>query len=228
MTRILWDAAGTRRYEAGIDRGVLFVDGEPGVPWNGLTSLKHSTVDSEVRRFYNDGIKYIHNVTPGEYEAELAAYTYPTQFERCNGSLEIDRGLSLDSQVRKPFGLSYRTRIGNDTRGSDYGYRIHVVYNAFASPSNADFSTIGDTATPSTFAWHLTTLPVNFPGYLPSSHFTLNSRRASSRVMTQVETILYGSPTTTPRLPLPEELYEIFLLNNNPEDTFTEFFEAAF
>lgn len=228
MPRITWNSDGTRRYETGVDRGVLFASGERPAPWNGLVSLQESNADSTVTPFYVDGIKYLNRVTPGEYVATLQAYTYPEEFEVCDGTLELANGFTISEQDRKPFDLSYRTRIGNDLVGPDFGYKLHLLFGAYAAPSAGNYASIGDGVTPQTFSWGLTTLPIHIPGFLPSSHFTLNSTRAHPTVMNQVESILYGNSSESPRMPTIPEILAIFASSDTTANTFSEFFEARF
>ncbi len=210
MPRIAWDEVGQRYYEAGVDRGVLYVADLPGVSWNGLTSVSETPSGGEERSYYLDGIKHLSSSAAEEFVATIEAFTYPPEFEACDGSEEIFDGLFATQRPRKSFGLSYRTKIGNDVDGLEHGYKIHLVYNALAAPTNRGNSTIGDAIEPENFSWSISTRPITIPGYKPSSHFVIDSRRVDPLVLTDLENILYGSDVTTAHLPTQEELFNIF------------------
>lgn len=200
MARLEWNAAGTRFYEAGVDRGVLYVDGYPGVPWNGLTSVSESPNGGDPKSFYIDGVKYLAIPSPEEFEATITAYTYPDEFEQCNGNAEPRSGMFLTHQRRKPFSFSYRTMIGNDLSESA-GYKIHIVYNALTSPTDRSNDSIKDQTDPSDFSWKITCKPPAMPGYRPTSHVVLDTRSTDPSVISTVEDILYGTDTDQARLP---------------------------
>lgn len=210
MTRLAWNVVGSRFYEAGLDRGVLYVDELPGVPWIGLTEVAERSSGGESRPYYLDGVKYLNEVSAEEFEATISAYTYPDEFAQCDGSASARPGLIVTMQRRKKFGLSYRTKVGNDLDGVDYAYKIHLVYNAVAYPSDRGYATLQDTAEPIDFSWDISTQPTTTPGYKPTAHIVIDSRTTAGIVLEAVENILYGTDTTPPRLPSFSELVSIF------------------
>lgn len=200
MARLDWNAAGTRFYEAGVDRGVLYVDGYPGVPWNGLTSVNESPSGGDSKSFYLDGVKYLAVTSPEEFEGTVTAFTYPDEFAQCDGTTQPRSGLYLTHQRRKSFSLSYRTMIGNDQTES-LGYKIHIVYNALASPSERSNDTLKEQSDPNDFSWKITCKPPLMNGYRPTSHVVLDTRTTDPSVISAVEDILYGTDTDQARLP---------------------------
>ena len=209
MTRIGWNAVGSRMFEAGVDRGVLFVDGSPGVPWNGLTSVVESPSGGEVKSYYIDGVKYLAVPSPEEFEGTLNAFIYPDEFAPCNGFGEPRSGLFLTHQRRKRFSFSYRTMIGNEVTES-HGYKIHIIYNALASPSERNNQSYSDRIEPNDFSWKITCVPPPMQHYRPTSHVVLDSRTTDASVMSAVEDILYGTDADSPRLPTLDELIAVY------------------
>lgn len=208
MTQLSWGNPGERRYESGVDRGVLYVD--TAVPWNGLISVNQGTEGGDVIPYYMDGVKYRNRVIREEFTATLEAFTYPDEFEECDGTALLEEVFSVSQQERREFGLSYRTKIGNDTEGLDHGYKIHLVYNALATPSQKAFNTLNDTPEPSNFSWDLTTRPVPVPGLAYSAHITINTTKLDPLVVQIIENELYGTLTTDGSLISPERLAEIY------------------
>lgn len=229
MSKIIWDAVGSRKYETGIDRGVLYVDGQPGVPWNGLTSISESSGSSSAgssKSFYVDGEKYLNLDPREEYQATLTAYTYPEEFEPCNGDVAVRPGLFVTKQKRVSFGLCYRTMIGNDLSDT-YGYKLHLIYNLTASPANKSYKTVTGNTQLDDFSWTLTSLPPVMAGYRRTAHIILTSTELDDVVLSGIEDILYGSTTSVSRLPTLSELSDIIDTNNaltvvdNGDGTFT-------
>lgn len=210
MASIVWGAVGERLYHDGVDRGVLYVANKPGVPWNGLIAVTETPSGGEERPYYIDGFKHLNLSGVEEFAATIEAYTYPNEFEACDGSEEIFNGLFLTQRPRQSFGLSYRTKIGNDVSGLEHGYKIHLVYNALAAPSNRVNSTVDDSVNPETFNWSISTRPIFVPGYKPTSHFVVDSRFTDPLVLADLEAVLYGSDMETPHLPTQEELFNLF------------------
>lgn len=200
MTRLDWNATGTRFYEAGVDRGVLYVDGQPGIAWNGLTSIDENPSGGEGRSFYIDGVKYLNTSGFEEFQATITAFTYPDVFAQCDGSVQPRSGLFLTQQRRKSFGLSYRTKIGND-QSEDHAYKIHIIYNALAAPSGRSNATIDGSTEPTDFTWEITTRPPAISGYKRTAHVVIDSRTTDPVVLSIVEDILYGTETASPSLP---------------------------
>ena len=210
MTKIDWSGVGERFFEAGIDRGVLYVDSSPGVAWIGLVNVNQSQSGGEAVARYLDGIKISNRASPEEFEGTIEAYTYPIEFERCDGTTRIDNGLRVTQQRRKSFGMTYRTKIGNDVNDSDLGYKIHVLYNLKAEPSDHGYKTLTDQTEPATFNWKITSRAVHVEGYRPSAHYVIDSRDIPTELLANVETILYGSEFEDPILPSPGELIFMF------------------
>lgn len=210
MARLTWNAIGERLFETGIDRGVLYIHGEEGVPWNGLIAVSESPTGGEVTPYYIDGIKYLNHVASEEFEATIEAYTYPEEFAQCDGTSHVANGLFATQQPKRSFGLAYRTRVGNDLKGVDHAYKIHLVYNATASPTERAHNTISDEIEPYNFTWSIVTKPPEFVGLRPTAHFVIDSRETPSDLMARITDILYGSDDLAPRLPSVPELLFIF------------------
>lgn len=212
--KIVWDATSDRVYETGLDRGVLFPANSSGgyaegVAWNGLTSVNESPSGAEPTPLYADNIKYLELMSVEEFGATIEAYTYPDEFEECDGSKSLSEGVTIGQQARKRFGLAYRTKIGNDVDGESYGYKIHLVYGALAAPSDKDYTTINDTPEAITFSWTISTTPVEIEGHKPSATLEIDSTKIDAVKLKAVEDILYGTEDTGPRLPLPSEVLTI-------------------
>lgn len=212
MARLTWDDTGKKTYETGVDHGVLYVLGEDseyetGVAWNGLVTVTESPSGAESNPQYADNIKYLDLFSNEEWGATIEAFTYPEEFEACDGSVEIAQGVYAGQQNRKTFGFSYRTLIGNDVSGTDYGYKLHLVYGAKASPSEKSRSTINDSPEAVTFSWEVTTTPISVTGHKPVAHIVINSTKADPTKLAELEKKLYGdSSAGVPTLPLPDEV----------------------
>ena len=211
MSKIVWDAIGEHTFETGVRNGVLYLkDAEGaysnGVAWNGLTSVSESPEGAEATDLYADDIKYLTLMSAENFKATIEAYTYPVEFEECDGSATIANGVVIGQQSRKPFGLCYRTAIGNDTDGNEHGYKLHIVYGCQASPSEKQYSTINDSPEAITFSWEVSTTPVNVNGKKPTATLIIDSTKADKAKLTALEAILYGSEQEEPRLPLPDEI----------------------
>lgn len=208
MAKLEWDKNGQRLYEAGVDRGVLYPQSGSGFAWNGLVAINDSSSGGENKPYYIDGLKYYSEPTGSEYKATLEAFTYPDKFDEINGSAK-DLSLSYQDQDREEFGLSYRTMVGNDTVGLEYGYKIHMVYNAIATPMESPYTTSGDPEDPANFTWGITARPERIPGRKPTSHLIWDTTKARKFKTDELESILYGTKSTAPRLPTPDELNRI-------------------
>ena len=209
--RISWDDTGKRLYETGVDRGVLYPVGLEGaygngVAWNGLTAVTESPSGAEATALYADNIKYLNLYSAEEFGATIEAYTYPDEFAVCDGSAEIEQGVTIGQQARKSFGLCYRTMLGNDVDGTDHGYKLHLIYGAMASPSEKAYASVNDSPEAIAFSWELTTTPVNVEGFKPTASLTIDSTKCDPEKLKALEGILYGSETAEPRLPLPDEI----------------------
>ena len=213
MAKIEWDKTGERLYETGVKNGVLYVQEGgtygKGVAWNGLTAVTESPSGAEATPLYADDIKYLNLLSTEEFGATIEAYTYPDEFAACDGSAALADGVMIGQQARKTFGLCYRTTIGNDTNGNDYGYKLHIIYGALAAPSEKAYATINDSPEAITFSWEVTTTPVNVTGAKPTASITIDSTKANPEKLAALEDILYGKdgePGNEPRLPLPDEI----------------------
>ena len=214
MSKLVWDNTGNRLYETGVKNGVLYVQSSSGtypkgVAWNGLTAVTESPSGAEATALYADDIKYLSLMSAEEFGATIEAYTYPEEFAACDGSASLVDGVSIGQQKRTPFGLCYRTTIGNDTDGNDHGYKLHIIYGALASPSEKAYASINDSPEAITFSWEVTTTPVSVSGFKPTASLVIDSTKADPTKLTALETILYGSDAesgTDPRLPLPDEI----------------------
>lgn len=214
MPRIKWDEVGKRFYETGVDRGVLYpqdLKGEypKGFAWNGLTAITESPTGAEPTPLYADNIKYLELMSVEEFGATIEAYTYPEEFEECDGSAEIAEGIVIGQQPRRAFGLAYRTVLGNDVDGEDHGYKLHLIYGAKASPSDKGYETINDTPDAITFSWEVTTTPVSVEGFKPTATLVIDSTKVEETKLKALEDVLYGvdgEKESGPRLPLPDEV----------------------
>ena len=220
MSRITWDNTGERYYETGVKMGVLYpiqTGGvyTKGVAWNGLTAVTESPSGAEATALYADDVKYLNLMSNEEFGATIEAYTYPDEFAECDGSAALAAGVMIGQQKRKTFGLCYRTTVGNDVDGSDYGYKLHLVYGCLAAPSEKAYATINDSPEAITFSWEVSTTPVNVSGFKPTSQITIDSTKVDETKLKNLEDILYGKDgegpaATEPKLPLPDEVAAIF------------------
>lgn len=214
MAKIVWDEVGKRYYETGVSQGVLYIQDTTGnypegVAWNGLITVNESPSGAEPTPLYADDIKYLNLMSAEEFGASIEAYTYPEEFALCDGTQELATGITVGQQARKPFGLCYKTRIGNDTDGVDHGYKLHLIYGALASPSQKSYSTINDNPDAITFSWDVKTTPVAVTGMKPTATIVIDSTKVEEANLKALEDILFGDEETEPRLPLPDEILEI-------------------
>ena len=215
MSKLIWDEDEKRTYETGVSKGVLYPvqdDGKYslGVAWNGLTAVTESPSGAEATPMYADNIKYLNLISAEEFGATVEAYTYPQEFEACDGSAEIQPGVCIGQQDRKKFGMAYRTVLGNNEKGNSYGYKVHLIYGATAAPSEKAYNTINDSPEVITFSWELSTTPVSVENMKPTASVTIDSTKVPKEKLEILEAILYGSESENPRLPLPDEIAEIF------------------
>lgn len=223
MSKLTWDNTGERYYETGVKNGVLYPiqdDGKysKGVAWNGLTAVTESPSGAEATALYADDIKYLNLISTEEFGATIEAYTYPDEFAECDGSAALADGVMIGQQKRKTFGLCYKTTVGNDVDGNDYGYKLHLIYGCLAAPSEKAYATINDSPEAITFSWEVSTTPVNVNGFKPTSQITIDSTKIAEgkkAKLTALEDILYGkdgedSEGAGPRLPLPDEVATLF------------------
>lgn len=215
MTELVWDQVGERVFETGVDHGVLYVPDSfgvysLGVTWNGLVTVTESPSGAEANPQYADNIKYLNLYSAEQFGGTIEAFTYPDEFGVCDGSVSPEQGVTVGQQGRKPFGLCYRTLLGNDTEGTDYGYKLHLVYGAMASPSEKAHGTVNESPEAITFSWEITTSPVAVPGLKPTAVITIDSTQVDPDGLAALEEILYGSEGVDPRLPLPAEVLGLF------------------
>ena len=240
MAKLVWDKAGERTYETGVDRMVLYRHDstsktfKDAVAWNGITAFNESPSGAEPTALYADNIKYLNLMSAEEYAATLEAYTYPDEFEECDGSKELAPGVMIGQQNRKLFALCYRTLLGNDQDGTDLGYKLHIVYNCLASPSERGHATVNDSPEAANPSWEISTTPMEVPGSKPTATVVIDSTKVDPDALAAFEDILYGTNATEGRLPFPDEIATIFgggvqpsvLLNRHnlnlvEDDTFT-------
>jgi hypothetical protein len=207
MTTLKWDQVGERIYRTGIDRGVLYLS-DKTVVWNGLTSVEEQP-DHETKSYYLDGTKYLQTQAPGDYIAKLKAFTFPDEFSEAAGIESSENGLSYYEQPSTSFGLSYRTRIGNDLDGTDHGYVIHVLYNLLAVTDPYAYETLNESIKPLEFTWTLSGTPPPLEGHRPTAHVSIDSTKVDPSVLQSVEDILYGSANNNPYLPSIDELTDL-------------------
>jgi hypothetical protein len=214
MAVLQWDQVGQRYYETGVDHGVLYIPNagvyDNGYAWNGLTAVTESPSGAESTALYADNIKYLNLLSIEEFGGTIEAYTYPDQFGQCDGTAAPQAGITVAQQARKTFGLSYRTRLGNDSLATEYGYKVHLVYGALAAPSEKAFNTINDSPEAIAFSWTFTTTPVLVTGLKPAAMLTVDSSKVVAANLTALTDALYGTAGTSPRLPLPDEVVTMF------------------
>lgn len=219
--KLAWDQVGDREYEAGVDRGVLYLPDatgayDTGVAWNGLVTVTEAPSGAAATPQYADNIKYLNLVSAEQFGATIDAFTYPDEFAECDGSAEPATGVQVGQQARRTFGLSYRTRVGNDVDGTDFGYKLHLVYGCLAAPSQKAYGTINDTPAALTFSWTVTTTPVEVTGLKPTASIVIDSTKVPAAALAALEDVLYGTDAvapatgTAPRLPLPDEVIAMF------------------
>ena len=224
MAKLVWDQAGQKFYETGVDHMVLFPqasDGtyEDGVAWNGITAVNQSASGGDTNDLYADNIKYLSLRAAEDYGATIEAYTYPDEFAACDGSLEIAPGVYAGQQSRRAFGYSYRTRIGNDTDGDTHGYKLHLVYNATVSPSEKSYGTVNDSPDAINFSWEVSTTPVAVgDNYKPAAHIEIDSTKADSTKLTELEDLLYGTTDDPATLPSPARVIQMMATTTTPSN----------
>lgn len=209
MTALTWDGSGTRLYETGVDRGVLYIPDSNGIyntgfAWNGLTTVTESPSGAESSAQYADNIKYLNLVSAEEFGATIEAFTYPDEFAQCDGSAVPVAGVQIGQQTRKMFGLAYRTQIGDDLVGTDKGYKLHLIYGCQAAPTEKAYSTVNDSPEAITFSWEVTTTPTAVTGYKPTAALTIDSTKVDPAKLAALELVLYGTVGVDPLLPTPD------------------------
>lgn len=211
MAKLTWDQTGERLYETGVDHGVLYLPNATGAyntgfAWNGLVSVTESPSGAEPNKQYADNRVYLNLMSAEEFGGTIEAFTYPEEFGVCDGTASPSKGLYVGQQPRKSFGLSYRTKVGNDVNGNAFGYKLHLVYGALAAPSEKAYTTVNDSPEPITFSWEFSTTPIEVPGFEPTAIITINSTEVKAADLTALEALLYGSASSEPELPLPADV----------------------
>lgn len=219
MTKLTWGDTGDRLFEAGVDHGVLFPYGsggyEKGVAWNGLTTVTRTPSGAEPTNLYADNKKYLTLRSAEEFGFTIEAYSSPVEFDQCDGSASPAPGVHIGQQGRRMFAFSWRSRVGNDVEGTDFGYKIHIAYGATASPSERSFETINDSPTAQTLSWEAATTAIEIDGFKPTAILTIDSTTANAQALQSLEAILYGTAGQDARLPLPDEVVALFAGTGN-------------
>lgn len=215
MTVLTWDEQGERLYETGVDHGVLFLPDEDGaydtgVAWNGLTTVTESPTGADASPQFADNIKYLNLIAAETFGATVEAFTYPDEFSECDGTAIPSPGVNIGQQNRRIFGLCYRTLLGNDIEGTDHGFKLHLVYGAQAAPSEKAYATVNDSPEAIAFSWAITTTPVLVDGYKPTALLTIDSTKVDADTLADLLDILYGTDVIEARMPLPDEIIEMF------------------
>lgn len=227
MSKLVWDQTGEREYETGVKNGVLYPQGEggtypKGVAWNGLISVTESPSGAEATALYADDIKYLNLMSNEEFGATIEAYMSPEEFDQCDGTASLATGVSIGQQKRKTFGMAYKTTIGNDVDGNDYGYKIHLIYGALAAPSEKAYSSINDSPEAMTLSWEVSTTPVTVNGFKPTATVVIDSTKVDKKKLTALEDILFGTESKEARLPLPDEIVSIVGTTSEPGGSASE------
>lgn len=213
--RLVWDAVGERLFETGVKQCVLYpidkISGtyNKGVAWNGITSVSESPSGAEATDLYADDAKYLSLLSAETFGCTVEAYTYPEEFEACDGTAQLTPGVTIGQQARSVFGLCYRTTVGNDVDGNDHGYKLHMIYGCKATPSEKSYSSINDSPEAITFSWTVNTTPVSVEGFKPTASLVIDSTKVDKSKLSKLEDVLYGSESADPRLPLPNEIVTI-------------------
>ena len=221
MAKLIWDNTGERFYETGVKNVALYVFDntsgakkyKDGVAWNGVTAISESPSGAEPTALYADDKKYLNLLSAEEFAASIEAYTYPDEFAECDGSASLAEGFTIGQQARSKFALAYKTTIGNDEAGNSLGYKLHIIYNCLAAPSEKAYNTINDSPEAITFSWEISTTPVTFTingKEYSTACVTIDSRTADPSKLAALETKLFGGtdPDSKPTLALPNEIYE--------------------
>lgn len=211
MPRLEWDKVGERLYETGVDQGVLYIQDETGaypegVAWSGLRSVSESPSGAEPSPLYADNIKYLNLLSTEEFAATIGAYYSPEEFDACDGTATLVKGVTVGQQKRKTFGLCYRTKIGNDIDGDEHGYKIKIIYGALAKPSQKDYQSINNDPSAIELSWEVSTTPVKVTGMKPTATLEIDSTKIEPEKLKALEDVLYGNTTQKARLPLPDEI----------------------
>ena len=213
MARIEWDKTGEKCYESGVDHAVLYPQSKGaytgGVSWNGITAVNEQPSGAEANKMFADNIHYGTLLSAEEFKVSIEAYMYPPEFEECDGTAEPVPGVTIGQQSRKTFGLVYKTLLGNDTEGTDFGYILHFIYGCLAAPSGRSYNTVNESPEAGEMSWSVSTTPVDVPNAKPSATITIKSTKCDKKKLDALEAIVYGSDDAEARFPLPEEIIEL-------------------
>lgn len=224
MFNLEWDKVSERLFETGTDRGVLYPFNkttkayDQGVAWNGLTGVTETPSGAEPTALYADNIKYLTLMSHEDLGGTITAYMYPDEWKACDGSADLEEGITIGQQPRATFGLCYRTRIGNDTDGDGHGYKLHLIYGCLASAAERAYATVNDSPEAIEFSWEFTCTPVDVAGFKPTAVVTIDSTKVDAAKLASFEEIIYGKAATSasandavaPKLPLPAEVLAHF------------------
>lgn len=214
MAKLVFDELGKRFYETGVSNAVLYPQADDGsypkgVAWNGITAANESPSGAESNDQYADNIVYLSLTGAEKFEGTIEAFSSPAEFDECDGMKELSKGLTVSQQTRKPFGFAYKSILGNDIKGNDYGYKLHIWYGCKAAPSERSHTTVNDSPEPQNPSWTVSSTPIAVPGAKPSSVLTFNSTTTPADKLKKIEDILYGTDAADARLPLPSEIIEL-------------------
>ena len=214
MAKLVFDELGKRFYETGVSNAVLYPQADDGsypkgVAWNGITAANESPSGAESNDQYADNIVYLSLTGAEKFEGTIEAFSSPAEFDECDGMKELSRGLTVSQQTRKPFGFAYKSILGNDIKGNDYGYKLHIWYGCKAAPSERSHTTVNDSPEPQNPSWTVSSTPIAVPGAKPSSVLTFNSTTTPADKLKKIEDILYGTDEADARLPLPSEIIDL-------------------
>lgn len=214
MAKLVFDELGKRFYETGVSNAVLYPQADDGtypkgVAWNGITAANESPSGAESNDQYADNIVYLSLTGAEKFEGTIEAFSSPAEFDECDGMKELSKGFTVSQQTRKPFGFAYKSILGNDIKGNDYGYKLHIWYGCKAAPSERSHSTVNDSPEPQNPSWSISSTPIAVPGAKPSSVLTFNSTTTPAEKLKKIEDILYGTDEADARLPLPSEIIDL-------------------
>ena len=211
MAKLVFDELGKRFYETGVSNAVLFVQADngtypTGVAWNGITAANESPSGAESNDQYADNIKYLSLTGAEKFEGTIEAFSSPKEFDECDGMATIAKGVTAHQQNRKSFGFAFKSILGNDVKGNEYGYKLHLWYGCKAAPSERSHATVNDSPEPQNPSWSITSTPVPIPGHKPASVLTITSTEVDAAKLAKIEEAIYGSNIANSHLPTPQEI----------------------
>lgn len=211
MAKLVFDELGKRFYETGVSNAVLFVQADDGsyprgVAWNGITAANESPSGAESNDQYADNIKYLSLTGAEKFEGTIEAFSSPKEFDECDGMATITKGVTAHQQNRKSFGFAFKSIIGNDVKGNEYGYKLHLWYGCKAAPSERSHATVNDSPEPQNPSWSITSTPVPIPGKKPASVLTIRSNEVDATKLAKIEEAIYGTESRDAYLPTPQQI----------------------